>query len=449
MRKANCEEPLGDEPPPSRSQSRPSIWQGMGEAEWNDWRWQLRHCLTTIDELRQVLKLSPEEEQGILARNRMRFAITPHFASLMDPNDPMCPIRRQVVPTIQELESSDQDFIDPLREEAQSPVPGLVHRYPDRVLLLVTDRCASYCRHCTRRRLVGEKLETMSRERLAEALGYITRTPVVRDVLVSGGDPLILPDDVIEYILRELRRIPHVEIVRIGTRVPVYLPQRITPKLVRMLRRYHPLWINIHFNHPKEIVPETRRACEMLADGGIPLGSQTVLLAGINDCPNVMKKLMQELLKIRVRPYYIYQCDLVKGTAHFRTPVSVGLEIMEALRGHTSGLAVPTLIIDAPGGGGKVPIMPQYFISQSSERVVVRNYQGLISAYNQPTDYKGHRAEECPYCIAARERNEGVAQLLQSEAVTLAHPIPGQGAWRLGSLAEREVAYGPDRGSPL
>lgn len=404
-----------EEPPPS-SQNRPPVWQSVGEAEWNDWRWQLRHRLTTLEELQQVLSLTPEEEEGILATNRMRVAITPYFASLIHPRDPNCPLRRQVVPTVHELERSPYDLADPLNEDSQSPVPGLVHRYPDRVLLIVTDQCASYCRHCTRRRLVGVNLWHMSRPQVDRALTYIAQTPAVRDVVVSGGDPLLLPEDNLEYILRSLRAIPHVEIVRIGTRTPVYLPQRITPELTAMLRRYHPLYINIHFNHPREITAETKRACGLLADAGIPLASQTVLLAGINDCPNIMKALMHRLLQIRVRPYYVFQCDLSDGIDHFHTPVSSGIAIIEALRGHTSGLAVPTFVIDAPGGGGKIPIGPQYLISESAERVILRNYEGALATYPQLAGYTGHRPEECTYCRAAAGRDERAAELLAGRA---------------------------------
>ena len=419
----DVERSLDDEPPP-RSQDRLEIWQDVGDKEWNDWRWQLRHRLITLEQLQQVLSLTPEEGKGILATNRMRMAITPYFASLMDPADPNCPLRRQVVPTIHELEKSPHDLADPLNEDAQSPVPGLVHRYPDRVLLIVTDQCASYCRHCTRRRLVGAKLWHMSRPQVDQALTYIAQTPAVRDVIVSGGDPLLLPEDDLEYILRSLRAIPHVEMVRIGTRTPVYLPQRITPELTAMLRRYHPLYINIHFNHPREITAETERACGLLADAGIPLASQTVLLAGINDCPNVMKALMHRLLQTRVRPYYIFQCDLSDGIDHFRTPVSSGIAIIEALRGHTSGLAVPTFVIDAPGGGGKVPIGPQYFISESAERVILRNYQGALATYPQLAGYAGHRPEECSYCraAAAKGKGTGLAELLAGQTLEPGEP---------------------------
>ncbi len=332
-------------------------------------------------------------------------AITPYFASLLDPQNPDCPLRRQVVPTLHELDHSACDLTDPLNEDGQSPVPGLVHRYPDRVLLLVTDQCASYCRHCTRRRLVGNELWHMSAEHMQRALDYIARTPQVRDVLVSGGDPLMLRDATLERLLHSLRNIPHVEIIRIGSRTPVFLPQRITTELVTMLRRYHPIYINIHVNHPLEITDEMAQACGRLADAGIPLGSQTVLLAGINDCPNVMKKLMQRLLQIRVRPYYIYQCDLSDGIGHFRTSVQTGIEIMEALRGHTSGLAVPTFVIDAPGGGGKIPVGPQYVLSRVPERVILRNYRGEVASYPEPLEYTPHRPEQCAYCRTVADAN--------------------------------------------
>ena len=397
-----------DEPPPA-GDAPAAIPQGRDEEDWNDWRWQMRHRLTTLQELQHLLQLIPEEELAILARDRMRMAITPYFASLLNPSDANCPLRRQVVPSIHELDRLTCDLSDPLNEDGQSPVPGLVHRYPDRVLLLVTDQCASYCRHCTRRRLVGARLWHMGRAETEQALKYIRQTPAVREVIVSGGDPLLLPDDAVERLLHSLRAIPHVEIVRIHTRTPVFLPQRVTPELVTMLRRYHPLYVNIHVNHPAEITPQTERACAMLADAGIPLGSQTVLLAGVNDCPNVMKALMRRLLQIRVRPYYIFQCDLSDGIGHFRTPVSTGISIIQALRGHTSGLAVPTFVVDAPGGGGKVPVGPEYLLSQTEESALLRNYQGRLTTYPQPTVYEGHRPEECAYCRAEETREEAVA----------------------------------------
>ncbi len=413
-----------EEVPPPRRTPRAQIWADVPETQWTDWRWQLSHRLNSLDELRPILRLTPEEEAGIQASDRLRLDITPYFASLMDPDDPNCPIRRQVIPTIHELEAFSAAMEDSLNEEGHSPVPGLVHRYPDRVLMLVTTQCASYCRYCTRSRIVGDPAAQFSRADYEAQLAYIARTPQIRDVLLSGGDPLILPQRILEMLLQRLRAIPHVEIIRIGTRVPVFLPQRITQDLVDMLRRFHPLWMNIHFNHPKEITPEVREAVNRLADAGIPLGSQSVLLAGINDCPNIIKRLVHELVKIRVRPYYLYQCDLVEGAGHFRTPVAKGIEIMEALRGHTSGYAIPMYVIDAPGGGGKVPILPQYLISQSPERVVVRNYEGFISTYMQPTNYRPHDPSTCPECQAAARGPEGVqkgiAALLAGERLAIA-----------------------------
>jgi lysine 2,3-aminomutase len=400
---------------------RPDVWAGVPDEKWNDWHWQLSHRLNTLDELRQIIRLTPEEEEGVGAQHRLRLDITPYFASLIDPDDPSCPIRRQVIPTGRELRASEGAMVDSLSEEAHSPVPGLVHRYPDRVLMLVTTQCASYCRYCTRSRIVGDPAAQFSRADYDAQIDYIANTPQVRDVLISGGDPLILAPRVLEDLLRRLRAIPHVEVLRIGTRVPVFLPQRIDEDLVRMLGRYHPLWMNIHFNHAREITPEVRRACGLLADAGIPLGCQSVLLAGVNDCPNVMRQLVHELVKVRVRPYYLYQCDLVPGAGHFRTSVSKGIQIIEALRGHTSGFAVPTYVIDAPGGGGKVPVMPQYLISQSDERVVLRNFEGFITAYTERTDPQPHDSARCPACQARRDEGgqEGVKGLLAGDRLSI------------------------------
>jgi lysine 2,3-aminomutase len=380
--------------------------------------------LNSIEELAQVIRLAPEEIEGLSAPDRFRVDITPYLASLMDPNDPNCPIRRQVLPTGQEVVPFTAEMTDSLAEDAHSPVPGLVHRYPDRVLMLTTTQCASYCRYCTRSRIVGDPDAQFSRRTYDLQISYIAHSPQVRDVLLSGGDPLTLPVRILEDLLQRLRAIPHVEVLRIGTRVPSFLPQRITSDLVDMLRRYHPLWMNVHFNHPKEMTPEAELALARLADAGIPLGCQSVLLAGINDCPNIMKDLVHKLVKNRVRPYYIYQCDLVQGAGHFRTPVAVGLEIMEALRGHTSGFAVPTYVIDAPRGGGKIPILPNYLISQSADRVVVRNFEGLMSAYTQPETYQHHDRAACPSCQrhqAARgeEDQEGVSALLAGEQLAI------------------------------
>lgn len=364
---------------------QPNPWKEATEEEWDDWRWQLRHRVTRAEPLKLILNLSPEEIEAIEAsKGRMATAITPYFAKLMDRNDSNCPIRRQAIPTMAEFHLSPADLFDPCAEDENSPVHGLVHRYPDRVLLLVTDKCAVYCRYCTRRRMVGSSENCITPQELDEAVAYIQATKKVRDVLISGGDPLLFEDDHLESIIAKVRKVPHVEIIRIGTRVPVTLPQRITPSLTAMLKKYHPLWISIHFSHPKEITKETRRACAMLAEAGIPLGSQTVLLRGINDRPVVMKRLMHELLKIRVRPYYIYQCDLAMGTEHFRTPIAVGINIIEKLRGHTTGYAVPSFVIDAPGGGGKIPVGPTYMISQDKGKMVLRNYQGKVFEYQEP-----------------------------------------------------------------
>ncbi len=430
------EEPPGEvEEPP---QHRATLWSDVSDQQWNDWRWQLTHRLNTAEDFARVICLTPEEEAGLSGPGHFRVDVTPYFASLMDPDDPHCPIRRQIVPTVHELAPFEAEMADSLAEDAHSPVPGLVHRYPDRVLMLVTTQCASYCRFCTRSRVVGDPKAQFSHTDYNQQIDYIAHTPQVRDVLLSGGDPLVLNPKVLESLLSRLRAIPHVEVIRIGTRVPVFLPMRIDEELTAMLRQFHPLWMNIHFNHPREITPQVRRACEMLADAGIPLGSQTVLLAGINDCPNVIKALVQELVKMRVRPYYIYQCDQVHGAGHFRTPVGKGIEIIESLRGHTSGFCVPTYVIDAPGGGGKIPIMPQYLISQSDSRVAVRNFEGFISAYTQPTDYQSHDPATCAYCQAARPElgqegalrqdfgelsraaQDGVAGLLAGHAMTIA-----------------------------
>ncbi len=412
MNRKELEEPPGTMPPPSRPW--PRIWAEVSEEEWRDWHWQIRNRITTLEKLKEVLELTPEEEEGVIrAGGTLRMAITPYFVSLMDPHDPNCPLRRQVVPTSRELEVDPTDLEDPLSEDSQSPVPGLVHRYPDRVLLVVTDQCPSYCRFCTRRRLVSRGQERTSLQKIDGMVEYISQHSEVRDALISGGDGLFLSKGVLEHLLSGLRSISHLEVIRIGTRVPVYLPQRITSRLVEILQRYHPLWINIHVNHPKEITPEMAKACAMLADAGIPLGSQTVLLAGINDCPHVIKRLVQELVKIRVRPYYLYQCDLSEGIGHFRTPVSKGIEIVEHLRGHTSGFAVPTFVIDAPGGGGKVPIMPQYLLSQSDSRVVLRNYEGRLFSYPEPQHYHRHDAATCQFCVDQRRSSKvGVAAML-------------------------------------
>jgi len=370
---------------PSRRQQdyqQISLYKDVNPLDWEDWHWQLKHRICDKDDLSQVIKLSADEEAGLKkAAGRLSLAITPYWATLMDPEDSNCPLRRQAVPVIQETVVSPHEMADPCAEDRDSPAPHLVHRYPDRVLLLATEHCALYCRHCTRRRLVGDHQESNSPSRFDAAIEYIKSNRKIRDVLISGGDPFILEDEEIENLLQKIRSISHVEFLRIGTRIPVTLPQRITEKLANILKKYSPLWISIHFNHPKEITKRSKIACDMLSDAGIPLGSQTVLLKGINDRPYIMKRLVHELLQIRVRPYYIYQCDPVKGTQHFRTPVATGINIIEKLRGHTSGYAVPTYVIDGPGGGGKIPIGPNYILSQAKGKYVLRNYKGKIYTY--------------------------------------------------------------------
>lgn len=395
---------------------RSEFFPEVTNEQWNDWHWQVRNRVRTVDELTKFIDLTEEEEESIRKSLKMlRMSITPYYLSLIDPNNPNCPIRKQAIPTKEEMFISPSDLDDPLDEDEDSPVPGLTHRYPDRVLFLVTDMCSMYCRHCTRRRFAGQTDTSRSTSQIDDCIDYIARTPQVRDVLLSGGDALLISDKKLEYIIKRLRDIPHVEIIRIGTRTPVVMPQRITPELVTMLRKYHPIWVNTHFNHPKEITPETTEACARMADAGIPLGNQSVLLRGINDCTHVMKRLVLDLVKIRVRPYYMYICDQSRGISHFRTPVSKGIEIIENLRGHVSGFAVPTFVVDAPGGGGKIPVMPTYLISQSPKRVVIRNYEGVTSTYTEPTDYK----DDCQCDDCLKETKEGIAGLLAGERLSI------------------------------
>jgi lysine 2,3-aminomutase len=352
---------------------------------WKDWRWQIKNRLTSVDDVIRVLNPSEKIIEGIkVATRHFRMAVTPYYASLMDLVNPYCPIKAQAIPCASEAEFSESDMVDPLEEERDSPVDGLTHRYPDRVLLLVTRVCSMYCRHCTRRRLVGHSDHHFDFKSIQAGIKYIAAHPEIRDVIVSGGDPLTMSNSNLERILKSLRAVPHVEIIRIGTRVPVVLPMRINPSLIKMLRKYHPIYICTHFNHAREITPESTKACTMLADGGFPLENQSVLLRNVNDCPHVIKELNQKLLTIRVRPYYIFQCDLSRGISHFRTSLGRGVQIMEALRGHTSGLAVPTFVVDLPGGGGKVPLMPTYILARSDDRAVLRNYEGATIVYMEP-----------------------------------------------------------------
>ena len=397
---------------------RKQLFPDVSDADWNDWHWQVANRAETLEDLKKYITLTPEEEEGVKAcLGTLRMAITPYYLSLIDPNDPHDPIRKQAIPTAKELHQSPADLLDPLHEDSDSPVPGLTHRYPDRVLLLTTDQCSMYCRHCTRRRFAGQNDAGLPVDQVDQAIEYIRNTPQIRDVLLSGGDALLVSDERLEYIISKLREIPHVEIVRIGSRTPVVLPQRITPALCNMLKKYHPVWLNTHFNHPNEITPESAKACAMLADAGIPLGNQSVLLAGINDCVFTMKKLVNELVKIRVRPYYIYQCDLSMGLEHFRTPVSKGIEIIEGLRGHTSGFCVPTFVVDAPGGGGKTPVMPQYIISQTPKKVILRNYEGVITTYTEPEHYTDC---QCDYCTGKKKKElMGVAGLERGQALSM------------------------------
>jgi lysine 2,3-aminomutase len=375
---------MSNTPFPSK---RAPLYADVPDEQWNNWRWQLSNRINTPEDFDKVIHLTESERKALSASHLFRVDITPYFASLIDPDDPDDPIRKQVVPTSAEMVPFTAMMEDSLAEDRHSPVPGLVHRYPDRVLMLVTTQCASYCRYCTRSRIVGDPSATFSRAEFEMQIEYLKRTPQVRDVLLSGGDPLVLAPKILEEILSRLREIPHIEILRIGSRVPVFLPMRITDELTGMLQKYHPLWLNIHVNHSNEISAELAEACDRMTRAGIPLGNQAVLLAGVNDNVHIQRQLVHDLVRIRVRPYYLYQCDLVEGAGHFRTPVAKGIEIMEGLRGHTSGYAVPNYIIDAPGGGGKIPVGPNYLLSMSDHKVILRNYEGYITTYEEPVDY--------------------------------------------------------------
>jgi len=365
----------------------PGYWKNVSPSDWQDWRWQQRNRVTTLAALEQHLVLNTEERAGVLlAGSKLALAVTPHYFNLIERDNPDCPIRRQVIPRIEEGYDSPYDMADPCGEDSHMPVPGLVHRYPDRVLFLVTDRCASYCRYCTRSRVVSGVGEQELVTDFEEVFHYLEKNTGIRDVLLSGGDALLLSDSRLENILRRLRSIPHLEFLRIGTRVPIFLPQRITPELCQMLRKYHPLWMSVHVNHPRELTTEVRHALGLLADSGIPLGNQSVLLKGVNDSAEVMKELIHKLLLCRVKPYYLYQCDLIRGSSHLRTSVAKGVEIIESLRGFTSGYAIPQYVIDAPGGGGKVPINPNYVVYHDSEKIMIRNYEGKIFEYPEPVE---------------------------------------------------------------
>lgn len=402
-------------------------------SKWKDWKWQLQNCIKSVDRFESLLGIELDEkhrQKVALTVKKFPLSVTPYYLSLIDAQDYRNdPVFRQAFPDPKELEILGHDMADPLAEDQDSPAPGITHRYPDRVLFHVSNICSMYCRHCTRKRKVGDVDTIPGKDDILAGLAYIRKTPVIRDVLLSGGDPLMLADDYLDWILTELRQIPHVQVIRIGTRMPVVLPYRVTQDLVDMLRKHHPLWINTHFNHPREITASTREALGMLADAGIPLGNQSVLLAGVNDCPRIMKSLVHKLVENRVRPYYLYQCDLSEGLNHFRTPVGKGIEIMESLRGHTSGFAVPTYVVDAPGGGGKIPLTPNYLISLSTNKVVLRNYEGVITTYQEPDNYAAtfcnRKCAECDlqlYLDDAEEcRATGIESLLadHDQAISL------------------------------
>lgn len=369
---------------PGTVEFRRKFFPLVSEKEWKDWRWQSRNRFKTLAHLERVLVLSDDERAAMSQGGMMLpIGITPYYMSLLDPLDANQPLRRTVIPSSNEFKRFPGEADDPLGEDGHSPVPGLVHRYPDRVLLLALDFCSTYCRYCTRSRVVGHGEIAPSDARLEKIFQYLEQATQVRDVLISGGDPLALSEDKLDYILGRLRAIPHIEFIRIGTKMPAVLPQRITRELTTVLRR-HRIWMSLHYLHPDECTPESRRAADMLADAGIPLGSQTVLLKGVNDDVDTMKSLMHKLLQMRVRPYYLYQCDPISGSAHFRTSVKKGLEIIEGLRGHTTGYAVPTYVIDAPGGGGKIPLQPDYNLGRDGDDILLRNFEGEVFRYPDP-----------------------------------------------------------------
>lgn len=414
---------------PIYSDHQQSIAEKIGHSnvelsQWKDWTWQLRHSVRDIDTAETLLGIRFGENRKRQLEATLRkfpLAITPYYLSLIDSEDfSNDPVFKQSFPVPEELEIGRSDMSDPLAEDDDSPVPGITHRYPDRVLFHISNICSMYCRHCTRKRKVGDVDSIPGKDEVRRGLEYIREHPEVRDVLLSGGDPLMLSDDYLDWILSEVRNIPHVEIIRIGSRMPVVLPYRITNSLVSRLKKHHPVWVNTHFNHPREITASSREALQMLADSGIPLGNQTVLLAGVNDCPRIMRALVHKLVRNRVRPYYLYQCDLSEGLTHFRTPVGKGVEIMESLRGHTSGLAVPTYVIDAPGGGGKIPMNPNYLVSLSTNKVVLRNYEGVITTYQEPESYRAifcnRKCDDCRLHLklddAQEYRATGIEKLL-------------------------------------
>jgi lysine 2,3-aminomutase len=395
------------------------VWKDTTRAQWDDWKWQMKHSITTGDQLQELISISDEEKTRINSTlNKYKFVVTPYWASLIDIKNPECPFKLQAIPTPDELTVAPGEFSDPLGEDIDSPVPGLTHRYPDRVLVLITTICSLYCRFCTRRRIVLDKEGHLERHQIDRILEYITRHPEIRDVILSGGDAVVT-ENLLEVWLKGLRKIPHVEIIRVASKIPCVLPMRITDALVDLLKQYKPIYFMTHFNHPYEITPEAKLACDRLVDGGIPVMNQTVLLRKINSDPLIMKKLMQELLKIRVKPYYIYQCDLSEGISHFRTPVEKGIEIIEFLRGHTSGLAVPEFVIDMPGGGGKVPVMPNYVLSHSDKKVILRNYRGFIGSYPQPEEIDCTCSTSSAVSEGTYKDEGGITDLFQKDSVIL------------------------------
>lgn len=363
------------------------FYPNVSAKEYNDWKWQIKNRITSLFALKRFINLSKDELKAFQLSNEiLPLSITPYYLSLINPRDASQPLRKSVVPSQQEFVRASGDQDDPLAEDVDSPVHGLVHRYPDRVLFLVTNACSVYCRYCTRSRMVGECVSRpLTQDDWEKAIQYISEHSEIRDVLISGGDPLTMDDEAIEWLLKNIRAIPHVEMIRIGTKTPTVLPQRITPALCKILKKYHPVYLSVHFTHPDELTPETSKACNRLADAGVPLGSQTVLLSGINDNVDTMKKLMQGLLRVRVKPYYIFQCDPIVGSSHFRAPVEKGLEIIQGLRGHTSGYAVPAYVIDAPGGGGKIPLLPEYFQGREGDEIVLKNYENNYFRYPDPS----------------------------------------------------------------
>ena len=400
-------------------------------SKWYDWKWQIKHCVHDLDAFEELLGIELHEDTRENFKKTVKkfpMSITPYYMSLMDTNDlENDPVFKQSFPSPLELITSKHEMTDPLHEDKDSPVPGVTHRYPDRVLLLVSNMCSMYCRHCTRKRQVGDVDSIPSKKQLSEGIEYIRKNTRIRDVLLSGGDPFLLSDEKLDWILSQLHEIEHVEVIRIGTRTPVVLPYRITDDLVSILKKYHPLWINTHFNHPRELTRSSRNALAKLADAGIPLGNQSVLLAGVNDCPRIMRSLVHKLVYNRVRPYYLYQCDLSKGLSHFRTPIGKGIQILESLIGHTSGFCVPTYVIDAPGGGGKIPVMPNYLVSWSTNKVVLRNYEGVITTYKEPDSYEpifcDRDCDNCDLQLGLNDADErkslGIEKLLSDHDKTI------------------------------